>query len=600
MHARPEKDLARGPGLIQVQGVKTLEQYAESDWRPSQRDYAQLVRAVATIPEPHRIGLEGPCGSGKSIGYLRPLFDPAVPPSIVLTTTRQHLKQIEETLERYWPGEGDADDPFALEADPAWEVLRGRDHYGCCKAPRPEPGEDADPAEVWASTGKGCPLGLECRYRQAVIRAGAAKVVVQCTIGALYRRRFWSQLELPPDPSPEQVELHEARQSILNRTVAVLDEAHEYLRVRREFETERLSIWPAAFRKELQDELQKARIKWGGYKSSYVLLKRNTGLSLAIECEYRDALKPESLEKELDRVELAATRSHKSFNRTAHQLMLEKQYNDRIALLQKQADAPHSPKFDPVVYIEWDGLKCKLISEPLYINDRDKFAEREIFTSATLKGVAGLLGIDVKDWLHCFPPVFSPDAIDPMPLDDNADGTQKNLPLGAEQLREIYESEGRPLTIVLYLSKKAAHDAAMGLAKRPGVFVQGARASQHGDDEEMSLGEMVYEVKSAAAAGSAPFLVCYGGWVGTDIPGEKWLVIGQAPKTPLAPYIEERQARKMGGGWNDYEKVTLDKLQLAQGIGRALRSAEDRAVLIWPNNAAFKQLGLDPATGHLR
>lgn len=585
--------------------MKTLEQYAPSDWRPRQRDYAELVRAVAMMTGERRIGLEGPCGSGKSIGYLRPLFDPAVSPSVVLTTTRQHLKQIEETLERYWPGEGDADDPFALESDPPWEVLRGRDHYGCCKSPRPAPGEDADPNEVWASAGTPgqCPLGLECKYRAAVIRAGVAKVVVQCTIGALYRRRFWSQLEAPgPDASPEQVELHNARQSILNRSVAVLDEAHEYLRVRREFETERLSIWPAAFRKELQDALQKARMGWGGYKKSYVLLKRNVGLGLAIECEYRDALKPENLEKELDRAELAATRSGKTFNRTAHQLMLEKQYNDRIALLQKQAtdkDGNPTPKFDPVVYVEWDGLKCKLISEPLYINDRDKFAPREIFTSATLKGVAGLLGINVKDWLHCFPAVFSPEAIEPMPLDDNADGSQKNVPLGAEDLLGIYESEGRPLTIVLYLSKRAAHDAAAGLAKRPGVFVQGLKASSYGDDEEMSLGEMVAQVKNAALAGAAPFLVCYGGWVGTDIPGEKWLVIGQAPKTPLAPYIEERQLRKMGAGWNDYEKVTLDRLQLAQGLGRALRSAEDRALIIWPNNSAFRQLGLNPLTGQL-
>jgi Rad3-related DNA helicase len=571
--------------------MKTLEQYDPSDWRPSQRDYAELVRAVATMPGDRRIGLEGPCGSGKSIGYLRPLFDPTVAPSLVLTTTRQHLKQIEETLERYWPDAG------------AWEVLRGRDHYGCCKAPRPVQGEDADPSEVWASVGKGCPLGLGCRYRAAVIRAGAAKVVVQCTIGALYRRRFWSQLELPADPTPEQVELHEARQSILSRQVAVLDEAHEYLRVRREFETERLSIWPAAFRPELQKALADARMKGGGYKSSYVLLKRNVGLGLAIECEYRDALLSHNLEKELDRVELASKKSGKSFNRTAYQLMLAKQYGDRIALLQKTATDTAglpTPKFDPVVYVEWDGLKCKLISEPLYINDRDKFAEREIFTSATLAGVAGLLGIDVKQWLHCFPPVFSPEAIDPMPLDDNAEGTQKNVPLGAAELLSIYESEGRPLTIVLYLSKRAAHDAARALAKRPGVFVQGLRASAFGDDEEMSLGEMVYEVKAAAAAGSAPFLVCYGGWVGTDIPGEKWLVIGQAPKTPLAPYIEERQNRKLGGGWNDYEKVTLDRLQLAQGLGRALRSDRDRAVVIWPANAAFKQLGLDPATAQLR
>lgn len=565
-----------------------LEDYPPTDWRPNQRDYAELVRAVATMPDPHRIGLEGPCGCGKSIGYLRPLFDPAVPPSIVLTTTRQHLKQLEETLERYWGFESDQ-----------WEVLRGRDHYGCCKAPRPAPGEDVDPEEVWANVGKGCPLGIDCRYRAAVIRAGQAKVVIQCTIGALYRRKFWSQLPEPGEgATAEQIELHEARQSILNRTVAVLDEAHEYLRVRREFETERLAIWPALFDKSLQDDLTKARTKWGGYKASYVLLQRDRGLSLRIEGAFRDALKPENLERTLDRLEADAKRNRKEFNRTKHELMLKEQWGSRIDLLTRRNE--DDPKFDPCIYLQWDGLKCQLVCEPLFINRKDKFAPQEIYTSATLADVAGLLGIDTKEWLHCFPPIFSRDAIEPMPLDDNAEGTQKNIALGPEELKELYQSEGRPLTIVLYLSKKAAHDAAEGLKKCPGVFVQGMKASAHGDDEEMSLGEMVAEVKAAAASGAAPFLVCYGGWVGTDIPGEKWLVIGQAPKTPLAPYIEERQNRKLGGGWNDYEKITLDRLQLAQGLGRALRTPEDRALVIWPNNQAFRQLGLDPATGHLK
>jgi len=567
-----------------------LEDYPESTWRPNQKDGAHMMLAVALENGPRRVGIEGPCGSGKSHMYLRALLDDRCPPSVVMTTTRQHLTQIEETLKRDFPGE-------------SWEVLRGRDHYGCCKSPRPAPGEDTvDAKEVWATAGAPgqCPLGLDCRYRAAVIRAGLARMTIQCTIGALYRRRFWSQLELAEDPTPAQRELHEARQAILNRSVAVLDEAHEYLRVRREFETERLAIWPAAFRPELQTALQKARVKWGGYKSNAVLLKRNHGLGLAIECEYRDMLKPENLERAVDQAERAAKKSGKAFNRTAHQLMIEKQCNDRIALLQKFAtdkDGSPTPKYDPVVYVEFDGLKCRLVSEPLYINDRDKFAAKEVFTSATLAGVAGLLGIDTKQWLHCFPPVFSPEAIDPMPLDDNADGTQKNVPLGADQLTELYESEGRPLTIALYLSKNAAHAAAGGIARQPGVFVQGWRGEQ---DEEMALGEMVSQVKAAAARGETPFLVCYGGWVGTDIPGEKWLVIGQAPKTPLAPYIEERQNRKLGAGWNDYEKVTLDRLQLAQGLGRALRSAEDRAVVIWPNNSAFRQLGLDPATGQLR
>ncbi len=564
-----------------------LEDYQPTDWRPNQREYAEMVRAVATSPESHRIGLEGPCGCGKSIGYLRPLFDPAVPPSIVLTTTRQHLKQLEETLERYWPGSG------------KWEVLRGRDHYGCCKAPRPKPGEDGDPAEVWAKVGDGCPLGNDCRYRAAVLRAGRAKVVVQCTIGALYRRRFWSELPEPgPEASAEQRALYEARQSILNRSVAVLDEAHEYLRVRREFETQRLAIWPALFPRPLQEMIMKAREKFGGYKASYVLLKRDSPMFLMIEREFKQQLDPEVMQQVLDQLERAAKSQKKEFNRTKQECALTKQWQDRIDLLEETAE---DRKFDPVLSIQWDGIACRLVSEPLFINRRDQFAPQEIYTSATLADVAPLLGIDVKQWLHCFPPIFARDAIEPMPLEDNADGSMKNEPVDAEQLREIYKSEGRPTTIVLYLSKKAAHAAAADLAKCPGVYVQGLRQSKNGaDDDEMSLAEMVAEVKSAALAGAAPFFVTYGGWVGTDIPGDKWLVVGQAPKTPLSTYIEERQNRRMGDGWNDYEKITLDKLQLAQGLGRALRTSEDRAVVIWPDNRTFRQLGLDPETGHLQ
>ena len=98
----------------------------------------------------------------------------------------------------------------------------------------------------------------------------------------------------------------------------------------------------------------------------------------------------------------------------------------------------------------------------------------------------------------------------------------------------------------------------------------------------------------------APMLVCYGGWVGTDIPGEKWLVIGAAPKTPLSPVNEARALRgRIRNPWADPEKTTLDRLQLAQGLGRALRSKDDTAVLIWPTNGAFADLGLDPTTGRL-
>jgi Rad3-related DNA helicase len=565
--------------------MSILDRHPAESWRPHQRQYSELVLAVAKMKGEARVGLEGPCGSGKSIGYLRALLADGTPRSTVLTTTRQHLKQLEETLERYWPG------------SPDWALLRGRDHYGCCSGSRrPNPEEDENPADVWVRPpGQGCPLGDGCLYKRAIIQAGAAQVVVMCTIGALYRRRFWNDL---PDPGSEateqQRELYLARRSILDRDVCVLDEAHEYLRVRREFETQRLAMHPAAWPTELQADMRSARQKWGGYQASHVILERDRGLGLRLETWLLGELQPAAIERALDVEQAHAKKNGRPFSREERGDSLKKQLQDRINLIQyHDATEGADPKMDPVVMLQWDGLSCKLVSEPLFANVKEKFAAREIFTSATLNDVAGLLKIDRKEWLHCFPPIFSADALEAAPLEDNADESAKNVPIGREELEGLYHSEGRPLTIVLYLSKKAAHDACSGIARCPGVYLQGAE----GED---SLGELVSKVKARAAAGENPFLVCYGGWVGTDIPGDKWLVIAQAPKTPLAAYQEVREQRGMGKGWQDYEKTTLDRLQLAQGLGRALRTSEDRALVIWPNNRAFRDLGLCQHTATLK
>jgi len=120
----------------------------------------------------------------------------------------------------------------------------------------------------------------------------------------------------------------------------------------------------------------------------------------------------------------------------------------------------------------------------------------------------------------------------------------------------------------------------------------------------MDLGELVEAVRCADGGDAdnyAPMLICYGGWVGTDLPGEKWLVIGSAPKTPISVVCEAQQARgRIRSAGADDEEVTLDRLQLAQGLGRALRTPEDTCCLMWPANGAFSELGLSPVTGRLQ
>lgn len=570
--------------------MKTLAEYPTDSWRPNQRDYAEKVLALASNGEPTRCALEGPCGSGKSVGYLRPLLAPSAPKSMVLTTTRQHLRQLEETLRRYWPkGEGEE-----------WAILRGRSYYDCCgskahdhsKKNNPVTAEDYDPAAEHtepeaASERTMCPLGEDkCKYREAVRGAARARVNFQATIGGLYRKRYWSELEPSEKASAEQRNWVYARRDVVNRDVVVLDEAHEYLRVRRDFETQKVELWlKGILDPKVVSALQAARQKFGGYTAGYVLLESASTLRLKLIADFRRLLQDSVVEKMLP------AGKHLDNRDEIKRRWIEK-LNVRLSMLET----------GDVVSVQWEGWgmqeKAQLVSEPLYAGVREKLAPVEIFTSATISEIAPLMGINKAD-VTIYPEIFDWErAVQANPLPDNAAGSKKNVAVDAEMLEEIYGAPGRPLTIALFLSKKQAHDAARRIARRPGVFVQGL-------DADSDLGDLVERVRREAAfegeaPPNAPMLVTYGGWVGTDLPGEKWLVIGSAPKTPISPVHEARQARrKIRSAWDDAEKVTLDRLQLQQGLGRALRSAEDRCQIIWPANQAFADLGLSEATARL-
>jgi hypothetical protein len=141
-----------------------------------------------------------------------------------------------------------------------------------------------------------------------------------------------------------------------------------------------------------------------------------------------------------------------------------------------------------VVSVQWEGYgqteKAYLVSEPLFAHVAEPLADLEIFTSATLVSVAPLLKIP-KDCIIAYPEVFDWAAnVSVCPLEDNGDGSSKNVPLGAETLEEIYAAPDRPLTVCLFLSKKQAHEAAKGLANKPNVYIQGWGPGQE-------LGELV-------------------------------------------------------------------------------------------------------------
>lgn len=543
-----------------------IESYPAASWRPNQLDYCRMILAVVQQSGDHRIGLEGPCGCGKSIGYLRAAMDPRCPPCVVLSTTRQHLQQIEETLAAHWPG-GD------------WAVLRGRSFYGCCDAPKTgKKLDEEDPDASVEHVGTRCPLGEGCRYRAAVIECGRAKVVVQCTIGHLYRREYWAS----SDPTTaKDAALAEARLAIVDREVVILDEAHEYVRVRRDFETVKLSMYARTWLSgATQRALEGARIQRGGYKAGYIVLSdpKRAQLRAAVQAD---------LEATLDRVnrEIDA----EAVDARAKRLLVQKvKLETRLDVLKSAAPGPDQSS--RVVSMQWNGDFADLVSEPARAYTQDKLARVEVFTSATLAPVARLLHIE-DQWVKIFPEIFDwAKNVRLMPLAEQDPTDRRNTPMDPGLVEGLYDQPGRPTTILLAFSKAHARAMTARIAGQPGVFIQG-------EDSDVSLGQLVEQAK---AYGSGAFIVTYGGWVGTDIPGQKWLILGSIPKSPLSAAVEGRAAQNRTSPWNDYERNAMDRLQLAQGLGRALRSVDDQAVLIWVNNQAARDAGLDPRTGRLR
>lgn len=472
--------------------MQKLSSYPVDSWRPNQRAYAEKVLALATSSEASRTGLQGPCGCGKSIGYLRPLLDPASPKSMVLTTTRQHLKQLEETLERYYP------------KSPDWAILRGRSFYQCCgkkdlnASKNPIIIEDRDPEAEWAEgeleeagSKSKCPLGDDgCLYRLAVIRAAGAQVVVQCTIGGLYRKAYWGELADPEasgssgaggDGSKDRRkrEWVRARRDVVNRDVVVLDEAHEYLRVRRDFETQKLDLWLKGILDPRRvAALQAARMKvLGGYVASYVLLELDTALRLMMIAEFERLLEPTNVEMMLP------AGKHLDNRDQIKQRWVEKLKARRNVL-----------RSGDVVSVQWEGWgaseKASLVSEPLFAGVREKLARVEIFTSATLVDVWPLISSKGNE-IVAYPEIFDwESSVSVCALDDNAEGSQKNIALDAATLQSIHAAPDRPLTICLFLSKKQAHEASKNIARLPGVFVQGL-------DKDTELGDLVEAVRRA-------------------------------------------------------------------------------------------------------
>src|SRR5690606_5056461 len=312
---------------------------------------------------------------------------------------------------RHWPG-GD------------WAVLRGRTHYGCCDGD-PDAGRgldqaDQDPGAEHAQAGR-CPLGEGCRYRQAVLACGQAKVVVQCTIGHLYRRAYWAGSD-PAAPGCKDPELALARRSIVDREVVILDEAHEFVKVRRSFETVELGMYARTWlRSETQRALQAARVQpRSTYRAGYVVLSdpRRASLAAAVTADLKAVLA--KVNAELDRSGGHDGEPDRQQKKLQTQ---QKKLNTRIAILESIGTEEGKNRCVSLKFGGADGQFVDMVGEPVFISSKDKLARVEVYTSATLAPVSKLLGIEDR-WVKLFPEIFDwRAAVKLMPLPDQEPGS---------------------------------------------------------------------------------------------------------------------------------------------------------------------------------
>jgi Rad3-related DNA helicase len=451
-------------------------------------------------------------------------------------------------------------------------VLRGRSHYGCCDSPQGgRKLDDSDPDASAEHVGTKCPLGTGCKYRAAVIECGAAKVVVQCTIGHLYRAAYWAASDPATSKDPE---LAQARRSIVDRQVIILDEAHEYVKVRRDFETVKLGMYARTWLSAATNRaLEGARVQHGGYRAGYIVVSdpKHAAIRASVTAD---------LDRQLDQVlKLIAAEDVEAKAKRLN--TLKGKLEARLGILSKIDDS------NRVVSLQFSGDFCDLVAEPARAFTQEKLARVEVFTSATLAPVARLLHIE-DQWVKIFPAVFSKQNLSLMPLPDQSPGSRANTAIDPDVLSSLYDQPGRPTTIVLFFSRAHTKAATATIAGQPGVFIQG-------EDSEVSLGQLVEHAK---AYGPGAFVVTYGGWVGLDFnEPHKWVIFGSVPKSPLSAAVEGRAAQNRTSPWQDFERNALDRLQLQQGWGRALRAADNQCAMIWVNNQAARDAGLDPKNG---
>ncbi|MEV4807521.1 ATP-dependent DNA helicase [Nonomuraea sp. NPDC049421] len=585
-----------------------------------------MVRAVQhAIDAEEHLAVQAGTGTGKSLAYLVPSIRHAMDsdaPVVISTATialqRQlvdrDLPRLSETLGKELPHE------------PTYAILKGRRNYLCrYKATAGWPEDDEqdqlfDPREVsatgrmvqriqeWAEeteTGdrdelvpgvseqawrqfsvsaqeclgaSRCPSGAECFAELARARAGEVDVVV--TNHALLAIDAMGELPVLPEHQVVVVdEAHELVDRVTSVVTSELSEASVMLAVRR---VGRLIDQPIADQLMEAGEDLKALLA-AAPPGRIDELPQVLGLTLQLirDSAWRcvTALGPRNADKD---------DPDKAGQRKAAFTALDEVHDTAVRMLDAYGHASEADRAE-VVWLDGgtDRRPPALRVAPLSVSGmlRDKlFGERTVvLTSATL-ALGGTfdalaaqwgLGEAGKDW----------QGIDVgSPFDHPRSGilyVAKHLPQPGrdglpqqylDEIAELIEAAGGR-TLGLFSSMRAAKAATEALRDRLDVPLL-----CQGDDSTMLLVKQFAEDEPTCLFGTLSL------WQGVDVPGPslRLVIIDRVPfPRPDDPLTSARQRHVAAKGGNGFMAVAANHaaLLLAQGVGRLLRSQDDKGVI---------------------
>ncbi|MEV4563623.1 ATP-dependent DNA helicase [Nonomuraea sp. NPDC049419] len=585
-----------------------------------------MVRAVQhAIDAEEHLAVQAGTGTGKSLAYLVPSIRHAMDsdaPVVISTATIALQRQlVDRDLPRLSEALGKE-----LPHEPTYAILKGRRNYLCrykASAGWPEDDEQDqlfDPREVsatgrmvqriqeWAEeteTGdrdelvpgvseqawrqfsvsaqeclgaSRCPSGAECFAELARARAGEVDVVV--TNHALLAIDAMGELPVLPEHQVVVVdEAHELVDRVTSVVTSELSEASVMLAVRR---VGRLIDQPIADQLMEAGEDLKALLA-AAPPGRIDELPQVLGLTLQLirDSAWRcvTALGPRNADKD---------DPDKAGQRKAAFTALDEVHDTAVRMLDAYGHASEADRAE-VVWLDGgtDRRPPALRVAPLSVSGmlRDKlFGERTVvLTSATL-ALGGTfdalaaqwgLGEAGKDW----------QGIDVgSPFDHPRSGilyVAKHLPQPGrdglpqqylDEIAELIEAAGGR-TLGLFSSMRAAKAATEALRDRLDVPLL-----CQGDDSTMLLVKQFAEDEPTCLFGTLSL------WQGVDVPGPslRLVIIDRVPfPRPDDPLTSARQRHVAARGGNGFMAVAANHaaLLLAQGVGRLLRSQDDKGVI---------------------